>query len=195
MNEKPVATVTVSSRADLLALVPHVLGFQPQNSLVILGLGAGSPTARLDMPRTEEERRLTAETLAPAVKHWSQVAVVGYTDDTEAWEALSIPALLPGVGVAAVFRQRPEEVVPEFSGDLSRLACQHPAPNREALRAEAQKVTDPKTAADAAWRAYRAGDGASAWCYSDRATALGEDMADLNARLIGAVPPNAEVSA
>jgi len=33
--------VRVSSPADVLAVVPHLLGFHPDNSFVVIGAGAG----------------------------------------------------------------------------------------------------------------------------------------------------------
>ncbi|MEV4199379.1 DUF4192 domain-containing protein [Micromonospora globbae] len=55
-------TLRVGGPAELLALLPYLLGFHPTSSLVVVAL-AGSNllnVARLDLPATEQMRRMTA---------------------------------------------------------------------------------------------------------------------------------------
>jgi hypothetical protein len=46
-GKRPPVRVRAGSGADLLALVPHLLGFYPDRSLVVLGLGGKRPTVRV----------------------------------------------------------------------------------------------------------------------------------------------------
>ena len=68
---KTTATLTARSPEDVLAAVPLVLGFMPEESVVMLTFGAEHPFhARLDLPRSARERRAAAEALVdPAVRH------------------------------------------------------------------------------------------------------------------------------
>ncbi|MFW6600343.1 DUF4192 domain-containing protein [Propionibacteriaceae bacterium Y2011] len=54
--------VRVSSTADMLALIPYLLGFQPHDSLVVVLLGGNRVqlTARVDLPRPEGRRDVFA---------------------------------------------------------------------------------------------------------------------------------------
>jgi hypothetical protein len=80
------ATQTMHARSpeDVLAAVPLVLGFLPEESVVMLTCGAAEPFhARLDLPRTGRQRRAAATTLAtPAERHGvERVLFVLYTGD------------------------------------------------------------------------------------------------------------------
>lgn len=69
---------------DVLAVVPVVLGFEPEDSLVMLTFGAGRPFhARVDLPgRRAELSEMVESLLAPALQHRvSQVLLVGYGAD------------------------------------------------------------------------------------------------------------------
>ena len=64
-------TLTARSPEDVLAAVPLVLGFVPEESVVMLTFGAPEPFhARLDLPRSARDRRAAAEALVgPASRH------------------------------------------------------------------------------------------------------------------------------
>lgn len=47
-------TLTIRSYEELIAYVPHALGFHPESSMVCLPFGGG-PTARLDLPDSRDE--------------------------------------------------------------------------------------------------------------------------------------------
>lgn len=78
-------TVRVTGPGDLLALVPSLLGFHPEDSVVLLTLGdARQPFhARVDLPTDAEQvHQLAGHLAGVAVKgEVAQVAVVAYTDD------------------------------------------------------------------------------------------------------------------
>jgi len=89
----PVRTLRATSPADLLALVPAVLGFHPAASLVLLTIGdAASPVhARIDLPadtpsgRAEVAAHLTDVVLRNGVR---RLAAVVYSGDGPAADAL-----------------------------------------------------------------------------------------------------------
>lgn len=83
----PTTTRRISSPVDLLALVPCVLGFHPEDSLVLVVL-AGEGTnlhARVDLPTTDEEADAVAASLLNAA--WRvggrQVALIAYSAHAE----------------------------------------------------------------------------------------------------------------
>jgi len=83
--------LTARGPADLIALVPVVLGFHPQDSVVLLTFGpaAGSFHARVDLPVAAAEQEEVAGLLLGAVlrNEVRQAALVLYTDDVRAAES------------------------------------------------------------------------------------------------------------
>jgi hypothetical protein len=90
MTTTALRTLTARTPEDVLAAVPLVLGFVPDESVVMLTFG-GEHTfhARLDLPRTAEERRGAAEALlGPARRHRvRRVLFVLYAADRDAARA------------------------------------------------------------------------------------------------------------
>ena len=102
---KTTATLTARSPEDVLAAVPLVLGFVPEESVVMLTFGAEHPFhARLDLPRSARERRAAAEALVdPAVRHGvRRVLFVLYAADAGAREVVRAGA---GAGLRAAWRR------------------------------------------------------------------------------------------
>lgn len=87
----PPTRLTAKGPADLIALVPVVLGFHPQDSVVLLtfGPGGGSFHARVDLPVSAEEQAEVAGLLLGAVlrNDVRQAALVFYSDDEGAAES------------------------------------------------------------------------------------------------------------
>jgi hypothetical protein len=84
MTTTALPTLTARTPEDVLAAVPLVLGFAPEESVVMLTSGAVHPFhARLDLPRTGRERRSAGQSLVgPAVRHRvERVMFVMYTAD------------------------------------------------------------------------------------------------------------------
>lgn len=94
------STYVARSPTDLVAMVPLVLGFNPQDSVVLLTFGGPrSFHARVDLPMGREEQEEVAVTLAGAAlrNEVTSAAVLLYTDDVAAAEAqaqLLVRALL-----------------------------------------------------------------------------------------------------
>lgn len=100
----------VTSPDELLAALPHVLGFQPTESVVTVPLRAGMLIARVDIPHTAEEQRHAiggvSQAYARHARPGEAVAVVCFTDDKQAAQRTSgaVAASLERVGVAVPIR-------------------------------------------------------------------------------------------
>src|SRR4051794_22471736 len=81
-------TFTARSPVDLIAVVPHVLGFHPADSVVLLTFGPGEAFhARVDLPEDEDDQREVADLLLGVIAQHrvGRVALLLYTED--AWVA------------------------------------------------------------------------------------------------------------
>jgi hypothetical protein len=85
--------VNIKGVDELAAVVPHLLGFQPTESLVVVPLRPGPPVARVDLPDTGRERDLVTEQLLAAYRRRaqpdSQLAVMCFSKDLQAAELAS----------------------------------------------------------------------------------------------------------
>jgi Domain of unknown function (DUF4192) len=105
-------TLTAHGPEDILAAVPVVLGFHPQESLVMLTFGAVSFHARLDLPPPDDEDALlqgVEALLSPSRRHRvDHVAFVVYSGDAGLAARLAaalVPAFVAdGIGVVDVLR-------------------------------------------------------------------------------------------
>lgn len=87
--------IKVSSAADAVALVPHVFGFRPGESLVVLGVEPGVPTMRVDLPRTQDDLDECVDQLGAALSQHARgkaVFVMAFSQDEEraAWAAAAM---------------------------------------------------------------------------------------------------------
>lgn len=91
-------TLRAKNPSDLLAIVPYLLGFHPEESLVVLTVGAAETPvhARQDLPADPEEVPLLVEDLLAVTLRAGAdaVAVLAYTDD----EALADTVTGPLIG-------------------------------------------------------------------------------------------------
>ena len=98
-------TLVARCAEDVLAMVPVVLGFHPDESVVLLTFGAGRRNfqARVDVPARTEDIAVVVDTLlAPAVRHAvTEAAVVAYTADAELGVA-TLHALVEALGEEGV---------------------------------------------------------------------------------------------
>ena len=71
--------VTIQSNDEAIAAIPHLLGFEPHESLVIVPVrGVRAPVARLDLPRTSHDAREVIDALSDtyASGRWGEIAVL-----------------------------------------------------------------------------------------------------------------------
>ena len=119
-------TLTARNPEDVLAMVPVVLGFVPEESLVVLTFGAPHAFhARVDLPTEARDLPgLVSALLEPAVRHGvRRVLLVAYTRDVPLAERVT-------AGVRAAFEGRSIEVLGRIAAD-GRRWWQLPRPPRE----------------------------------------------------------------
>ncbi len=90
----PSSTFVARTPTDLIAIVPAVLGFHPQDSVVLLTFGppGGAFHARVDLPLAAAEQEAVVGVLVDAVaaNQVRRAAVLLYTHDVEAAHAQSM---------------------------------------------------------------------------------------------------------
>lgn len=59
-------TLSVRSPDELIAVIPHLLGFKPEESLVFLPMSSELPTARVDLPTTPPDREVVWDSIRDA---------------------------------------------------------------------------------------------------------------------------------
>ena len=53
-------TLSIHSPDELIAVIPHLLGFKPEESIVFLPMRSDLPVARVDLPTTARDRDFVA---------------------------------------------------------------------------------------------------------------------------------------
>ncbi|MFZ2501474.1 MAG: DUF4192 domain-containing protein [Nocardioides sp.] len=102
-TETRTRTLTARSPADVIALAHMLLGFVPEESLVILGLGARTFVVRFDLPPTEALATVVEEVTTTVLRNGvRRAALVVFTADSgggPAGEAMSVALKAAGVEV------------------------------------------------------------------------------------------------
>ena len=73
----------ITSHDELIAFIPHTLGFKPVESMVCIAIGGG-PTARLDLPTSQDLLEPWLKTLTDVYLHShhpARVALVAFGED------------------------------------------------------------------------------------------------------------------
>lgn len=155
----------INSHDELIAAIPHSLGFRPDSSMVCVGVGGG-PTARVDLPDTHDEMGPWLKTLTDVYLRAggpARVALVAFDDNRQrtvgALAALA-QALSGGPEVGPVLWVRGEEWTEPVTGargtvsasararidaEFAVLGRAMPAGSREELAA--QMTGDPEPVA------------------------------------------------
>ena len=80
-------TLSVQNPDELVAAIPHLLGFKPQESIVFVPLRSDLPVARVDLPTTSRDRELVwrsiREGLTRYAKPGASVGIVCITADRQ----------------------------------------------------------------------------------------------------------------
>jgi hypothetical protein len=196
---QPGIRFTARCDADLVAIVPQVLGFHPEDSVVLMTFGAADNLhARVDLPVAEEDQEEVVEMLAEVIAHHRvrQVALVLYTADR--WAAATfhdaaVPRLVrAGVDVVAVlrvaddrFHQADDLDDPGTAYDLRA----HPFTAEQVVRgqvvhdsraqlAASLRLVDAEDARSVAQAATRAADDFRGLAHLARDSRLSRDLAD-----------------
>ncbi len=102
--------LVVQSPDELLAAVPHVLGFKPEESIVLVPFRPGLPITRVDLPRTAADREEVWDALSgPYGRHarpGARLAIICITEDRRSAELASqhLSNRLQDVGVTTHIR-------------------------------------------------------------------------------------------
>ena len=64
--------VNVKGVDELIAVIPHLLGFQPTESMVVVPLSPGPPVARIDLPTSAQDRQDASQVLLDAYLRHAQ---------------------------------------------------------------------------------------------------------------------------
>lgn len=151
--------VTIQNNDQAIAAVPHLLGFEPQESLVVVPVAGSAPVARIDLPHSAAEAQEMIASLADTYDstRWGDSAalIVCFSKTPEATEDLSrhLQIALENHGVAVVRRlgasddawhdftertvgARTDEARSFIGAEAAFAGRRTPAPSREALAAE-----------------------------------------------------------
>lgn len=96
-------TLTVRSLDELVAAIPHLLGFKPEESIVFLPMRSDLPVARVDLPTTAPERDFVWRSISDAFTRYAQ------------------PGTSVGIVCITADRAMAEEVGPEFAARLNTI--------------------------------------------------------------------------
>lgn len=102
--------IVVRTPDELLAAMPHMLGFHPNEDLLLVPVSRGLPMARVDLPRTGRDRDQVTRSLSGPygrnARPGAMVALVCVTEDRRSAELTTrhLAAGLEKVGVATPLR-------------------------------------------------------------------------------------------
>ena len=180
-------TITIRTHQDAIAAVPHLLGFHPAESLVLMPFSSHLPVVRVDIPTTVEDRdslweESLRDALGPHVAHTggrTRMAAMCFTQDRGNAEVTSrdFAQRLPEIGIEVPVRLWTNGFVwSEFNtGDSGRCSQEatdlmaatgvvagrvRPAESREAMAATL--VGDRKPVAAQLQQAYATADNPAA---------------------------------
>lgn len=102
--------LSIHSPDELIAAIPHLLGFKVEESIVLVPLRADLPIARVDLPTTANERNEVWDAIRGAFSRYVQpgasVAIVCMTHDQQAAELIGrdLAVRLASIGIATPLR-------------------------------------------------------------------------------------------
>ena len=102
--------LVVQSPDELLAAVPHVLGFKPEESIILVPFGPGLPITRVDLPKTARDRDEVWDAIGDVYGRHAQpgarVGIVCITEDRRNAELASqhLSTHLDTVGITTHLR-------------------------------------------------------------------------------------------
>lgn len=103
-------TISVRTPDELIAVIPHLLGFRPEESIVCLPMRCDLPVARVDLPTTGRDRDEVWNSIRDAYSRYAQpgssVAIVCLTADRQLADqvAQDFAARLDTIGIDARIR-------------------------------------------------------------------------------------------
>ncbi len=80
-------SISVHSPDELIAAIPHMLGFKPQESIVLIPIRSDLPTARIDLPTTPRAEELAWRSIREGMSRYARpgaaVGIVCFTTDRQ----------------------------------------------------------------------------------------------------------------
>jgi hypothetical protein len=158
-----VVRLTVSSPDELIAAVPHLMGFHVESSIVVIPISPGLPHARVDLPSNQAERTAMVDSLMRAYGRGGpgEVMVIGFANGPEEVEQTSGQLREALAGADALVRGRlwagehhwgdldtgvggnlTREAANRIGAEMAHLGERPPAPSRSAL--DQEFVGDPE---------------------------------------------------
>lgn len=78
-------TVPIKNPDELVAVIPHMLGFKPEESIVFVPMRSDLPTARVDIPTTPRDQALVWQAIRDGLTRYAQpgaaVGIICFTAD------------------------------------------------------------------------------------------------------------------
>jgi hypothetical protein len=85
--------LSVHSPDELIAAIPHLLGFKPEESIVFLPMGSDLPVARVDLPTTARDRNDEWDSIRDVFSRYAQprtsVGIICLTADLQVAENIA----------------------------------------------------------------------------------------------------------
>ncbi len=80
-------SLSIHSPDELIAAIPHMLGFKPQESIVLIPIRSDLPTARIDLPTTPRAEELAWRSIREGMSRYARpgaaVGIVCFTADRQ----------------------------------------------------------------------------------------------------------------
>lgn len=96
-------TLAVQNPDELIAVIPHLLGFKPEESIVFLPMRSDLPVARVDLPTTARDRDFVWNSIRDAFSRYAQ------------------PGTSVGIVCITADHAMAEEIGPEFAARLDSI--------------------------------------------------------------------------
>lgn len=185
-------TIRVTSRPEAAAAIPFILGFHPKESVIVLGVGSGAPSARVDF-NAEPVALREIFAIALTAGHWRAGCLVAVFTDSANNAAdvvlTEVPQWLPEVPVLDAFRVTAGECFGPWAASGEPVAqlnapARHIAASRSELVPDAPGLNDAADVLTKAVQSWKAGNGAAAWIYLDRLEELVGGPANLPDRAV-----------
>lgn len=134
---------------DVIGLVPHLIGFEPAESVVMLTFGASRPFhARVDLPQPEDVLQVLGSLRRPVIDYNVQrVILLAYTDGSEQNARATLKFLAESMPVEVVTAL--VVTADEWSDVDATMRRPRPALTGTAIEAAVEYGTDPRASREA----------------------------------------------
>lgn len=181
--------IVVRTPEDVIGLVPHLIGFEPTESIVMLTFGASRPFhARVDLPGPENVLETLGSLRHPVIQHnVARVILLAYTHGSEQDARATLEFLAESMPVEVVAALVVTET--EFFDVEGKLRRPRPELTGSAIQAAVTLGTSPRASREEIVASIQPGaDGAEV---NDIVASLLTDSARYDERILGICRENA----